>query len=476
MGLFSYSLILSLIHSIWQSALLICLYTLVDICIKRTNPLVKRNILFLFLGTQIFTTISTFFIYYTDTSFFNITHFVNNINELLILQPTFANIAPWITIVYFFVIVYKILRLILHWNRFKFNSRSAWIKPPVDMKLFCMIKSNEFGIKRKVSLWYSNTINTPLTFGFFKPIILLPVALVNNLSVSEAESLIIHELAHIKSNDYFLNWLLIISETVYFFNPFFLIIVNKIRMEREKNCDASVLQYTYTPISYAETLLKAARFNTNPEPFFLTAAFKNAQLIKRVRFFTEENNLQFYKRNFRIFAFLPVLLMFLSCLYIVNLHKSNLEKGFRNNIQQVLASKYYGKNDGRLSTRYSPVNKVEFPAAEIISDPIVNKKMNPGYPMKNNISDKYPGPEVINESTDNTELVIPVALAEADFKEVILKEENSATGRSITKAYKLQLVKGKWQRILLWSINETRQMNDSLQIVKDSTGFYDNAQ
>ncbi len=44
--------------------------------------------------------------------------------------------------------------------------------------------------------------------------------------------------------------------------------------------------------------------------------------------------------------------------------------------------------------------------------------------MWNNIYDHCPGPEVINESTDNTELVIPVALAEADFKEVILKEED----------------------------------------------------
>lgn len=472
---FSYSLLLSLLHSIWQAALLVCLYSLMDVFIKRTNPITKRNILFLFLATQILITIGTFIIYYTGSFFFAVGYIVNNINDLLIRQRTFITIAPWMIAVYFFVVVSKTIRLAVQWKEFKFNVRSAWIKPPIDMKLFCIVKANEFGIHRKVSLWYSNAINTPLTFGFFKPIILLPFALVNNLSVTETESLIIHELSHIKSNDYFLNWLLIISETVFFFNPFIIITINRIRLEREKNCDARVLQFNYTALTYAETLLKAARFKTIPAPFFLAAAFKNSQLIKRVQFFTEKNNLRFYKRNYSIVALLPIVLMFFSGVYFVNLIKSNRIETFQKNIQQAVAENYIKDHD-RFSTINLPVSKVEYPAIEINNDPIVKKKMN-REDLKKNSSDKDLSRELLNESTDLTEFALPVALAEAYFnKEIILKEENSATGKSITKVYKVQLVKGKWQANLLWSINETRPMNDSLPYIRDTINFYDHVQ
>jgi beta-lactamase regulating signal transducer with metallopeptidase domain len=38
-----------------------------------------------------------------------------------------------------------------------------------------------------VNFWYSDVVTTPLTFGYFKPVILLPVALVNQISTKEAE-------------------------------------------------------------------------------------------------------------------------------------------------------------------------------------------------------------------------------------------------------------------------------------------------
>ena len=422
------------------------------------------------------TTISTFIFYYTGSSFSADAYFVNNMNDLLIVQPIFVMIAPWITTVYFFVITFKTTRLIIQWKQFNYSSRSAWIKPPIDLKLFCMVKANKFGIHKKVSLWYSNVIHTPLTFGFLKPIILLPFALVNNLTVTETESLIIHELAHIKSNDYFFNWLLIISETVFFFNPFILIIINRIRLEREKNCDTSVLQFNYTAITYAETLLKAARFKTTPAPFFLAAAFKNTQLIKRVRFFTEENNLLFYKNNYRVVAFLPVLCIFFTCVYFVNLiHIKPIER-FSQNVQQGIKGIYYKNINNRFPRSILPVSKVEYPALNISKDPTSARKMYQGHSILKD-ADIEINKEIVNQPTELQDLALNIALPEAETtKEVILTEENSATGKSITKVYRLNLVNGKWKGILLWTIDETRPLKDSLPHLTDTTNFYDHAQ
>ncbi len=465
---FSYSILLSLLHSLWQAALLVCLFAFIDIFNKRTHPIVKRNILFLFLGTQILTTFITFIIYYTRSSFFDFTNLVNNIDTLLIIQPIIINVAPWLMAVYIIVITVKTIRLILKWKQFKNSSYSTRIKPPIDLKLFCLLKANELGIRRKVILWYSSTINTPLTFGFFKPIILLPVALVNNLSLLETESLIIHELSHIKSNDYFFNWFLIFSETVFFFNPFIIITINRIRLEREKNCDAKVLQFNYTSLTYAETLLKAARFKTTPAPFFLAAVFKNTQLIHRVRFFTKESNLKFYKKNYSIIAILPVLFIFFTCIYFVNFIKTNRVEYLQIKNQQAAAGINNKKIAARTSMTMLPVIDMEYPATKISNNPTDIKINDPDIDLNQ---------EIKNQQTSFKEFALTVALPQEEMnKEVILKEENSASGKSITKAYRMQLLNGKWKANLLWSIIETRPLYDSLPYSRDTIGFYNLSQ
>ena len=74
-------------------------------------------------------------------------------------------------------------------------------------------------------------------------------------------------------------------------------------------------------------------------------------------------------------------------------------------------------------------------------------------------------------------IAVPIALTETDdTKEVTLKEESSATGKSVTKVYKMKLVNGEWKTALLWTITETRPSNDSGLIVKDTTHYYNRVQ
>jgi beta-lactamase regulating signal transducer with metallopeptidase domain len=192
-------------------------------------------------------------------------------------------------------------------------------KPGIDLKLFTELKAHQFGIKRKVKLWLSNSINTPVTFGFFRPMILLPVALVNNISVQQAETLILHELTHIRTNDYLLNWFLLFADTIFFYNPFVTALCNKIRMEREKNCDISVMAFEYSPALYAETLLQAERIKQLIPNFQLAAVNRKKQLLQRIRFFSTSQN---FKQPLRFNIIAPLiglfLLLFLSSAILFN--------------------------------------------------------------------------------------------------------------------------------------------------------------
>ena len=111
------------------------------------------------------------------------------------------------------------------------------------------------GIKKDVRMWFSDLVDTPLTIGFWKPVILLPVAAINHLSLQQAEAIILHELNHIKRNDYFINFLIACMDIILFFNPFVRVLTNIIKSERENSCDDMVLQFRYDAGHYASALL-----------------------------------------------------------------------------------------------------------------------------------------------------------------------------------------------------------------------------
>ena len=137
------------------------------------------------------------------------------------------------------------------------------------------------GITKKTAIYISSKIDVPATIGFLKPIILLPVACVNNLSTEELEAILIHELAHIRRNDYLLNIIQTIVETVLFFNPFVWLISAQIRKEREYCCDDEVLTYTHYPIPYAKALANLETYRT--QSLAMCANGNGDHLLNRIK-------------------------------------------------------------------------------------------------------------------------------------------------------------------------------------------------
>jgi len=115
-------------------------------------------------------------------------------------------------------------------------------------------------IKRDIKLLFSPLINSPITTGFIKPIIYLPIGFVNNLTFYEVESILQHEISHIKRFDYLINILLVSLESIFFFNPILLILIKELRTEMEFVCDDDVTK-NYHSITYAYSLLKLQENN-----------------------------------------------------------------------------------------------------------------------------------------------------------------------------------------------------------------------
>ncbi len=122
------------------------------------------------------------------------------------------------------------------------------------------------GLKRKVVLAVSARITSPLTMGNLSPIVLLPAGLITGLSTTQLESILVHELYHIKRRDYLVNILQAWVEVLMFYHPALWHISRIVRDERENCCDDLTLALCGDPVPYARALTQIHETNSLTKP------------------------------------------------------------------------------------------------------------------------------------------------------------------------------------------------------------------
>ncbi|WP_462254537.1 M56 family metallopeptidase [Ferruginibacter sp.] len=473
MALLSYSFCMSMLHSFWQAGLLLLVYFLSEkIAHNKINPLQKRNWLFILLLTQTVFSLTTFSIYYFDAENTFTANYIGEAVNGIFSKNMLSAYTPWLCSLYIIAVSYKIIKAIYEWRNFKNLHYAGLQKPSVDLKLFTALKANHFGIKRKVHLWFSNTINAPVTFGFLKPVILLPVALVNQINMQQAETLILHELTHIKANDYLLNWFLIMAENIFFFNPFIILICKKIRLEREKHCDSNVITFQYSPILYAETLLQAQYLQQYIPQYQLAAVTGKKQLLKRMNFFTNSKNFKHQKTNLLIF---PLFTFLLVCTVATALFFQNKITTAVKPVVPAAIIMPVAETDNELNIPTFVNNIIENLTDENLKkiqasvekqQPIIEKQLKQLEPLIKSIQEKA----VIFAEQMDENFVTPVALKENDAtRQIIIKEEQSGSKNASVKVYTVSFINGEWVLIPEWMLAAKEVNPDSLQNKIDTT-------
>jgi hypothetical protein len=138
------------------------------------------------------------------------------------------------------------------------------------------------GINHEVKVGFSKMVDIPCMAGYFKPVILLPFTLSTHLSTAEIEAILLHELAHVKRNDYVVNIIQQLISVLLFFNPFTLVINRIINRERENSCDDLVVGAVNNPLIYARALLKLEDNRANNRQLALAATGKKYNLLRRI--------------------------------------------------------------------------------------------------------------------------------------------------------------------------------------------------
>lgn len=192
-------------------------------------------------------------------------------------------ILPYLSVAYLFVLAWFTAKLIV--QLYSANSlRSKGILPVSnDLQSFFLFLVDSMGLRKNIQLFISTQIDIPATLGYLKPLVLLPASAITHLTPAQLEAVLLHELAHIKRNDYFWNLLLSVAETVLFFNPFALLLIGIARRERENSCDDQVMSFQQNAAVYAEALLTVEKARERNPQLVMALGDNKYQLMHRVK-------------------------------------------------------------------------------------------------------------------------------------------------------------------------------------------------
>ena len=283
----------SLLNSLWQMALLWLVYVGLTMNGKKLLSRQRHAIALLslaggslwFLVTLVIdlykaasgAQVITLYVTETDASF-------NNGTLPGIISHWFEPALPFLSLAYLAAAAFLFVRFYLQYRHTQRLFTTGLQKADAEWRIFLQQAVQHMSIKKKVQIWLSSLVDTPVTLGIIKPVILLPVAAVNHLTLKQAEAIILHELNHIRRNDYLVNLLISCVDVILFFNPFARLLTGIIRKERENCCDDMVLQFCYEPHSYASALLKLEQSRSNTNELALAATGKDKYfLLNRVK-------------------------------------------------------------------------------------------------------------------------------------------------------------------------------------------------
>ncbi|MEJ7560727.1 MAG: M56 family metallopeptidase [Pedobacter sp.] len=298
----------TLLHSLWMGLILALLTSLIIVSTRKQSAEIRYNLL---AGTLMLFVFSIGFVFYQN--------FSNNVDQALVSEQqtvTESQISPkvqaiandsllttarsvvsfWgdysnqIVLIWFLIICAKSVQLLigLHGIRYiktnkVFSAGSLWEQKVADI-------SKKLSITKPVLILQSGLARVPMIVGHFKPVILIPLGLLNGLGVNEVDAIISHELAHLKRNDYLVNLIQSFVEIVFFFNPGVLWISKLIKEERENCCDDLALSCTENKHQYIKALIVCQEFSATYPNYGMAITGRKNSLKNRVNRMVFDSN------------------------------------------------------------------------------------------------------------------------------------------------------------------------------------------
>ncbi len=190
----------------------------------------------------------------------------------------FASFRPLVFIVWITGVLVLSLRLLLNFLHLKFIAQKRNTHENVFLSRLLEECKNRWNSSKNISVYESSYVSSPVSFGWFRSIILLPIGILNQLEVQEIEAILDHEIGHILRNDFIVNLGQSLIETLFYYHPVVWWISRNIKNERELCCDQFALKY-FDDMQYAKILVKLQELSWQKPPVLAMPLSTNAHTL-----------------------------------------------------------------------------------------------------------------------------------------------------------------------------------------------------
>ncbi|WP_263410871.1 M56 family metallopeptidase [Terriglobus tenax] len=192
-------------------------------------------------------------------------------------------LLPWVDGIWLIGVLMLALRAAGGWWQLEAVRRRATGIVPAELQQSFQRINQQLRTGRNVALRFSGEVISPLAMGVWRTAVILPASIATQLTPEEIESVLAHELAHIRRWDYITNLLQTAIESLLFFHPAVWWLSHRTRHLREICCDAVAARTCDDPVIYAQALLRLEEERT--QRLRLAVALNNGQtpLLGRVK-------------------------------------------------------------------------------------------------------------------------------------------------------------------------------------------------
>jgi len=177
------------------------------------------------------------------------------------------------------VILFGTLLLVGLWRTVRMRNRSVVIDDGEWPGMLTELRQR-LGLSRSVELREHAESVVPLTWGIWRPVVLVP-QVAREWAEPMRRAVLLHELAHVQRGDVACQVLGRLTCVLYWFHPLSWFALRQLRQEREQACDDAVVQSGEKASDYAEQLLAVARLCCAPQGLSLGVAMAEGSSLER---------------------------------------------------------------------------------------------------------------------------------------------------------------------------------------------------
>jgi beta-lactamase regulating signal transducer with metallopeptidase domain len=200
-------------------------------------------------------------------------------------QPFAARFsATWLAVVFviwFFGALLCLMSVLLSHVRVMRLAREGLPLETTDWTLLLRQAGGALRLRRPVSLWQSIDNPMPLTWGWWRPVVLVP-AEAAHWPPQRRRIVLLHELAHVKRWDCLTQTIARIVRALFWINPLIWLATRRMCVERERACDDLVLNGGCKASDYATQLVEIAQTYQHIPQVAAIAMARSSQIKGRI--------------------------------------------------------------------------------------------------------------------------------------------------------------------------------------------------